>query len=182
MELFELKEYNLTYSPQALALEPFKKLWDRDKSKDKQIAIAELSFIYFFADYKSDFSDILDEHKRAEEILDAISLPKGWKPDAAVYAAIKFYQDRSYTVTMRMLESAHKAINKLNKYFDNVNPLEKDSQGKLVHDAKKLVDTIGNLGKVVDGLKELEDRVKKEKEKKGRLRAGREKGLFEDGF
>ena len=39
MKLFNYEGYNLKVEPEALLLTPFKKLWDRDKSKLKETAM-----------------------------------------------------------------------------------------------------------------------------------------------
>lgn len=55
MKLFKLEGYKLNISPEAFALLPFKKIWTRDKTSKKEKAIAELSYIYFMADPRSDY-------------------------------------------------------------------------------------------------------------------------------
>jgi len=39
MKLFQYKDYNVVISEEALLLKPFKKIWDRDKSKVKNKAM-----------------------------------------------------------------------------------------------------------------------------------------------
>lgn len=39
MKLFKYEGYNITIEPEALLLKPFKKIWDRDRSKEKKRAI-----------------------------------------------------------------------------------------------------------------------------------------------
>ena len=50
MKLFKYEGYKITISEEALALIPFKKIWTRDRSANKNRAISELGFIYFMAD------------------------------------------------------------------------------------------------------------------------------------
>jgi len=45
MKLFKYEGYEVKVAPEALTLKPFKKLWDRDKSKTKEKAFMELSFL-----------------------------------------------------------------------------------------------------------------------------------------
>ena len=47
MKLFKYQGYNLTISEEAMMLKPFKDLWKRDKSKNKEQALQELAYIYF---------------------------------------------------------------------------------------------------------------------------------------
>ena len=55
MKLFKYEGYKITISEEALALIPFKKIWTRDRSTNKNRAISELGFIYFMADPRSDY-------------------------------------------------------------------------------------------------------------------------------
>lgn len=183
MELFELNNGVVTYSPIALTLEPFKVLWKRDRSKDKSIAILELSYVYYFTDYKSDFSDIIDQREKSKEIIKVL-FPKDtkWKPDDKVQTAIEFYRERSETITTRLLENAMMAVHKISTYLSSVDLTEVDDRGKLVHDAKKVADTVGALDKLIDSLAKVEEKVKKEKQVKDKMRGSTEKKLFEDGI
>lgn len=55
MRLLKFEGYKVTIAPEALALAPFKRLWNRDKTSNKNKAISEISFIYFMADPRSDY-------------------------------------------------------------------------------------------------------------------------------
>lgn len=180
MELFELKNYRVTFAPQALALAPFKKIWDRDKSKDKIIAIAELASIYYFVDYRSDFTDILDETERIEEIKKYVNLPKNWAPDAAYKEAVDFYMERSETISTKLLRDARIGVDKLSKFLRTVDLLEVDKHGKPKYNAKQIGDSIKNLGDIVGALDKLDEQVKKEQRKNNTLRGGRQKGYHAD--
>ena len=68
MNLFELGNNVVTFSPQALLIAPFKEIWDKDKSKGKEDATLKLAFIYYMADERSDFIHILNTDDRVAEI------------------------------------------------------------------------------------------------------------------
>ena len=55
MKLFKYDAYKITISEEAFALSPFRKIWNRDRSTNKNRAISELGFIYFMADTRSDY-------------------------------------------------------------------------------------------------------------------------------
>lgn len=179
MDLFQLDNFKLTISPEALSIGAFKALWDRDKSKNKNKAIQELSYIYFTSDYKSVYSSYTKGEKETEIIKDVITIPN-WKPDELVVKAIERYEELQKTPSMRLLEGVRQAIRKMIEYFEDVDLLEEDEKGKLKHDVSKVVRAIESSGKITESLKALEDRVKKEQSEEGALRAGRSKGAFED--
>jgi len=68
MNIFQITNNVVTFSPQALVLEPFREIWDSDISKDKIMAVKELSYVYYMADDRSDYQYILDEDERSGEI------------------------------------------------------------------------------------------------------------------
>lgn len=180
MQLFELKNYQVTFSPQALTLVPFKALWDRDKSKDKSRAIQELAYIWYMTDYKSDFADILDKKERHNEVLKSCISIKDWTPDKLVNEALNFYKNRNETVASRMLEGALIYANKVDQWFRNVDLFEVDDKGRPLYDAKKGNDILKDLGKTVESLKQLQDVVRKERDMNSKLRGEREKGMYVD--
>lgn len=182
MELFEIKDDLVTFSPQALSLKPFKALWDKDKSKGKKKAIAELSAVYYYADYKSDFAEILDPQAKLETIQTVIvDLPKDWKPDSKFDEAVEFYKERQQTVTTILYDDAKSAIAKISSFLRDVDLQEKDDRDNFVHDIKKINDVIGGLPKTVETISKLEDLVKKEIQQNNTLRGGHSKNTFEDG-
>ena len=68
MNGFLLKEGVLTVEDQIWGLEPFKKILKRDKSRNKDLALKEMLFIYYYTDIKSDYL-IIDIKLRTDEII-----------------------------------------------------------------------------------------------------------------
>ena len=180
-----MKNYKLQIQPEAYMLKPFKEIWERDKSKDKRIALEELAYIYFMADFTSDFSDILDEEERHNEVVrSVITIPK-WHPDELVINTMEFYTSRQRTIALTLLEDARHGISKLSSYLRDINFNEVDvnpnsGEVKPKHDIKKFADTIRQIPAIVGALKELEETVKKEQESERGLRGGKEKGMYVD--
>lgn len=179
MQLFDYVNHDVTFSPQALELKPFRDLWDRDKSKDKRVAIAQLAFVYYYSDYKSIYANITDEEERAAEIYKTGTLKE--LPDDMVYKACSFYKRRQNTTSMELLISARKAVKKIEEYFDTVDFTEENEKGMLKHDITKGSNLLGNIAKITQNLASLEDQVKKEIEAAGDMKGNRTKSLFEDG-
>lgn len=185
MNLFEMKDYKLQIHPEAYGLQPFKKILDRDKSKDKKIALEELSYIYFMTDYTSDFMNIIDEKERNKEVIKSTITIKDWKPDKDVEEALKFYEERQYTIKLGLLWDARHGISKLSHYLRDINFEEneindKTGEVKPKHDIKKYADTIKQIPGILEALDTLEEAVKKERDVQKGLRGGREKGMYAD--
>ena len=48
IKLFRYEDYEVKIDPEAILLLPFKRIYDRDRSKNKATATLELGFIYHF--------------------------------------------------------------------------------------------------------------------------------------
>jgi hypothetical protein len=180
MKLFVLNDkYELLIDPIAYTLKPFAKIWDRDKSINKKQAQSELAYIYYMGDFKSDFFEISDKNERSSQIISNLAI-KINPNDKVITEAIEFYEKHSKTKLMLLLEDAYGAIDKLRDYFKDVDLTKETDKGSLVYDSTKLLNNIGNLNKVVEGIKALEFQVKKEQQADKSMRGGRNKGLFED--
>jgi hypothetical protein len=182
MELFEIKDDQVSFSPQALLLKPFKDLWDRDKKKNKPLANTELAAVYFFMDYKSDFSTMLNDEEKLELIKSVIvGMPTDWEPDNLFKEACKFYQTMQETHSTLLLIDAQYAIASVRKFLRSLDMEERDERDKPVHDIKKVIDSLGSINKVTESLMDLEQQVKKQiHNKEDTARGGKEKALFED--
>ena len=75
-----------------------------------------------------------------------------------------------------MLEAAQSAVDKFTLYFHNVDYTEIDFEtGK----AKYGIAAVSNLGKLVDGLKVLQEQVRLESEAESSIRGGVEAGWLD---
>ena len=180
MRLLELDGTRVIPSPECLQIKPFKKIWERDKSKNKEVAKAELAFVYFFRSFQSEFSSILEDDDRQTEVLKILDYDK--EPDEVVYEACDIYLEAQSTVSSELLMSARKGVEKVKQFFNTVNLNERDKNGRPVFDADKFNRTLSNLANTVKSLTELESLVLREQEIKSEMKGGREKAMFEDGI
>lgn len=181
MNLFEIKNNKLVFAPESLALAPFKALWDRDKSKDKYKAVAELAAIYFYADLKSDFSGLMNESDRLKEVRVYIpELGEDWKPDEMFNNAVSFYKEKSLTVTTKLLEDARMGLQKIGKFLRNVDLMATDEKGRPLYNAKQYADTQKAVAEIVISHNKLEELVKKEQVSKKDTVGSKDKNMFED--
>jgi hypothetical protein len=185
MKLLELDtSYNLQITAEAIALGPFKKIWDRDKSKTKDRAKNELAYIYYLCDYKSPYFNTSNLEERHEEIKKAI-FASTWEPDNVITEAVDFYRERQRTFSLVLLEDAIGAMARLSSYIRTINFDENEINGKTgevrpKHDIKKFADTMKGIPATLKALKELEETVRKEQEQNNDLRGNRKKGMYAD--
>lgn len=182
MNLFEIKDFQVIFSAQALALVPFRTLWDRDKTKDKSTSVGELAYVWFMCDYKSDYSDIINEEERSKEILSVLVIPKGWKPDKKVFEAMVFYKKRSKGMIMHLHEAATILLDQIVQFAKTVDLNERDDKGKPIHNLKQINDVVKELGKSVESVQNLERMVKAELSNNKDKIGSKTKSLFEDGI
>ena len=76
------------------------------------------------------------------------------------------------TSAVRLLKAARESVRKLQKYFETVDLTMMDDNGKPIFHAKDLIANLSNMGKVVNGLTDLEDLVKKQEQQANSNRGG----------
>lgn len=181
MNLFELQGDRVVFAPQTLGLAPFFEIYARDKSKDKQVAVAELEYVYFMSDYKSDYSDILDDEERSNEIISIlIGLPKKWEPDNLVAHAMQFYLNRSDSMVMKLYKAAKILLGKIVKFAEDVDLNERDDKDKPIYNVKQINDMVKQLGGTVESVQHLEKMVKAEVSANKDNVGSKEKNILED--
>lgn len=184
MNGFLLKDYVLTVEDNMWGLLPFKKILKRDKSRDKDKALKEMLFIYYYCDIKSDYL-IIDSKFRIEEIKKDIGLPEDWKIDSVIQEAIDFYEERSLTVVGKLYKNALAAANDISEYLTKTRELleERDERGKPVTTLTTIVGGISKIKVVMQDLKAAEKELIKERiETEGRMKGQQQMGMFENGL
>lgn len=178
--LFDIDtKLNITISPEAYTLVPYKKIWDRDKSKGKLKALKELAYIYWDADFRSFVHDISDPVEKHEQIISMIDDSGTFKKDELVLEAIEFYK-KDIPISLGFLTDVKVAINELRRYFRDLNLQEYDDKGKPVHNANQVMNSIKSTGDLLESLEKLEIKVKKDLDMQNSVRGAKQKGLYED--
>ena len=184
MNGFTLRDYVLTVEDNMWGLIPFKKILKRDKSRDKDRALKEMLFIYYYSDIKSDYL-IIDSKFRIEEIKKDIGLPEDWRIDSVLQEAIDFYEERSLTVVGKLYKNALAAANDISEYLTKTKELleERDDKGKPVTTLTTIVGGISKIKTVMQDLKAAEKELIKERiETEGKMKGKQSMGMFELGL
>lgn len=180
MRLFKYEGYEVRVAPEALTLKPFKRLWERDKSKSKDRAVTELSFIYFYCDPRSDYQYIVDDDDRMDAVKEGEGLPKDWKPDADLKKAIDFYRTFE-TPSAVLLKAAMIAVDKVQDKLKNVDLDEEDDKGRPKVPLNTYMATLKMVPEVAQQLRDAERALNDESEY-GEAKGAIEKTLFDDGL
>ena len=179
MKLFKYEGYKITISEEAMLLKPFKTIWKRDKSQNKEKALSELGFIYFFCDIRSDYQYIVDEEARKESIKEGEGLPKDWQPDEAVLEAMRFYNTFKPTSAL-LLEDTRFAVDKLRKLLREIDLSQTDDKGKPIYTLNTITATIKQVPTLVRDLDEAERSIAKEIAQSDKARGAQTKSIYED--
>jgi hypothetical protein len=173
MRLFKYEGYEVRVAPEALTLKPFKKIWERDKSKTKERALQELSFVYFYCDPRSDYQYIIDDENRLEAVKEGEGLPKSWKPDKDLEAAIELYRSFDTSAAL-LLKAANEAVEKVRSLLTELEP----------DDTKSLKDYLTALKMIPEVATMLKDAEKSlnDESQYGEAKGAIEKTLFDDGL
>ena len=176
MKLFKYEGYRIVISEEALLLKPFKKIWDRDKTKNKEKAYMELGFIYFYCDPRSDYQYLTDEEERLKAIKEGEGIPDKWSPDNIVKDAMNFYNGFKPTSAL-LLEDTR---NMVNGYRAKLREITKDMSNLEIKDIKDIGAIIKQIPALVKDLDEAERAVSKEIIESNKVRGSQEKSIYED--
>nr|UVN09352.1 MAG: hypothetical protein [Bacteriophage sp.] len=174
LKLFKYEGYKIVISEEAFALKPFRQIWMRDRSINKDKATMELGFIYFFCDPRSDYQYLTDEDERKEAIKEGEGLPPKWEPDKIVQEAMTFYNSFKPTSAL-LLDDTRLMVDKYRKRLR-----EQEFDGLEVKELKELGALIKQIPSLVKDLDEAEKALTSEMRNAGKMRGQGEKTIFED--
>jgi hypothetical protein len=179
--LFIKDRTGVSVNPVTLFIPEFKAVWD--KHKDKSIADKELAYVYFVADYKSDYSSYGNDKPIAvaKDIM-----PEDWKPDKITNDAVEKYKELQKTTSIRFLEWARMSMCGITDYFREMAILETDSTAvkkkKMSEfDPEKTVKLLKDVEPILTKLDKIEEKVLREEGLgENKIRGGGDIGFFED--
>lgn len=162
MKVFDIKEHNVFITPEALTIEVFKDIFNKDKSKDKAHANDVITFVYHTCDSNSPYADF-PLNEKDKRVIDEVLLNKKFKVDKEINEARDIYKRLVLTPLERLLESTKNSIQDITDYL-NESTSEPD-------ELKTKLDMMSKFSKFINEFQGLEKTVKKEKEaSKGRVR------------
>lgn len=174
MKLLKYEGYKVVIEPELLTLKPFKQIWTRDKTVNKDKALAEIAFIYFMADPRSDYQYLVDDKERMEAIKEGEGLPPKWQPDRIVTEAMDFYMSFK-PISALLLEDTRFMVD---KYRKRLKAQEFDDLE--IKDLKEVGALIKQIPPLVRDLDEAEKALNSEMKSSGKMRGSGEKTIFED--
>jgi len=135
-----------------LTIKVFKDIVDKFTPEE---ATKRLSYIYFMCDVHSIYN-AYDDTQRHKEITEAV-FGKAFKVDKQTKAGMEEYV-RHDSSTMMLLKASRRSVSYLKDWLENIDITDED------YDPVKHVRILETMGKTTNGLKELEEAVRKESE------------------
>ncbi len=158
-------------NPKVLLIPEFGRLWNRDRTKNKANALKEFAFIYFMADFQSEYNAYgLDKD---EQVADDIFGDPKYRPDDMVMDALGKYEKLQDTHSMRMLKAIRKQADRLIRH-NEIEAMKGDD-----YDPSKAMNSMKGFEQVMEQLEKWDRKVAGEDDELI-IRGGGKVGLFED--
>lgn len=155
MNIFQLINNNVVVSAEVLTIPHFNKIWKADKSKDKNDAYKQFTYIYHKSDYNSPYSNF-PEDKKEEMIKADILGDKNFNPSNEVIEAVEKYKQLQETPLQRLLQAVKNKVDDIATYLEGTS-IDDDN-------IKTIMDAFGKISTTVSNFDKLQQAVEKEKE------------------
>ena len=182
MHIIEYNNYTIEPTQEALLIKPIRDLYIKDKSKNKEKFLQQMSVLYFYADPRSTYNYIVDDEERLKAIIEQEGLPEDFKITEDLDNALQEYRKHTITTSYLLLQDTKIAVDKVRQFLREVNLTAVDDKGKPLYTINSITQAIKQIPQLSKDLLEAEKIVSKEIEEQGRARGGNNKTLFEDGI
>ena len=171
IKIIDLKDSKIIVAPECLVIEPFKSIWEKDKSKDKTYAFNVIKYTWYFASFKSPFfqHSNADRHKL---IMDHIIKDDKFKTSKELEECINTYEKIHTTPAMKLFRAVQESISKMEKFFETAT-YDEDSITKI---QKAIID----MPKMQEAVQNALDNCNKESSKGDKVRGDNVLGMFEN--
>ena len=171
IKIIDLKDSKIIIAPECLVIEPFKSIWEKDKSKDKTYAFNVIKYTWYYASFKSPFFQHgnADRHKL---IMDHIIKDDKFKTSKELEECINIYEKIHTTPSMKLFKAVQESINKMEEFF-KMAEYNEDSITKI---QKAIID----MPKMQEAVQAALDNCNKESSSGNKVRGDAQLGMFED--
>ena len=180
--LFKIEDKIVQPTEEALLISPFKEIWERDKSKGKEIALKEFAFIEFTVSllasnpYKG-----YSESIRDTVVIEDLFKGEKWIPDSLIkqgqYKFEVFQKEGSQSYPL--YKSSIKAKDNLVKFLESVDLTEKNFKtGMPIYKPKELTSALLDVDKVTASLDALRKKVEEELYESAKIKGQKEISVF----
>jgi hypothetical protein len=187
-ERFDEVTGNVVIKPELTQLKEYKAILDRDKTKGKQEAQKQLTYIWAICSLDEStcmYADILDKAERVALAKDDIFGSKSkYDPDTdelVKQAVIAYRQHNPKNEYDEQVEFMYGEVTRLRRFIQNFNYEQERTEGGAMvlkpEDIRKVVESTAALVKDIDTMRTL---AKEKREREKSIRGGGVEGLFEN--
>ncbi len=148
--------------PGVLLISEFKKIWDADKTKDKDLALKIFAYIYFKSDFKSPYRNSKTVEELPVVLKVDLNLPKDFTETKDMQLAEAKYIDLQTTKSLKMILSAEKSLDQITKYFDAFDITKITAEDDKASAISKLMSNLKQVDEVATKLEFVKDKIAKE--------------------
>ena len=173
--LFQINGRAVFPNAETILMSPFKEIWERDLSKDKENAIQEFAYIEFMTSMlKSNPYREYPEAKKDEIIRKDIITQIDWNPDELILEAMNKIQElqKEGSITYSYWLANKTAIEKMIDFFLNVDVSEKNFKtGNPVYKPRDVTGAVADAEKILTTINTLKSKVEEELYEKSKMRS-----------
>lgn len=183
MKLIEFVDYEIKISDEAMLVKPIRKLFMKDKSKNKETFLTQMAIIYFYADPRSNYNYITDNTERLQAIIQQEGFPANFSISKSLQEAIDVYSRLTQTSSSLLLQDSRLAIDKVREFLKTVDLTLLDDKGKPIYTINSITTALKQIPQLAKDLMEAEKAVSRDITEQGRARGKQgEKTLMDDGI
>ena len=171
VKIIDLVDGKIIVAPECLVIEPFKSIWEKDKTKDKIHAFNVIKYTWYYASYKSPFFQHSNSD-RSKLILSHIIKDDKFKVNKELEECVKMYEKINTTPAMKLFRSVQESINKMEEFFMTAEYNE-DSITKI---QKAIID----MPKMQEAIQAALNNCSKEQSSGDKVRGEATLGMFEN--
>ena len=153
-----------------LLVKEFKTLYDPNRNKCKEDpkgvnrlrAWREFTYIYLMLDFKSPYLEYIEQDRHETAMADSGLTQDEWEDPDFKAACRKYYEIKDSSRVLSLIKTSFRTLEKLRIFLDEIDFTDVDGNGKYLNDPKKVLESINQIGKMNDYLKELELNYKKD--------------------
>lgn len=180
--LFVVENSVVKPNVETLMISPFKEIWERDKTKGKERAIKEFTFIEFMSSKKKTNPYAGFDDGRRFESLRTTYFDSEWEMDELVETAlikVREFQEKA-SPTFQYYISATKAAEKMRQFFNTFDINERNERnGNPVYKPRDITSALNDTDKVLQNLNSLKEKVEQELFEETKTRGNKEINVFE---
>lgn len=177
MKLVTYEDFQLKVADEALLVRPIRRLWNMDRTKNKELFFKQMSVLFFVYSPASNYSYIIDEEERLREVLSQEGI-SDFHNTPEFKAAVDVYKKLTKTASSELLEDTRLVIENMRKALKSIDFDELEAKD-IPNAVKTVASVVGMMPKLVKDLSDAEKAVTKELEEQNSARGNQELTVME---